>query len=131
MQRQFGLPWGPGQSGPGQGGQGGFPGVGPPQGPPPQGSPQGFPPGPPPGGGQDPSPDFQGFGGPSIQAVDPGAMFGCLYNFTRVRLNNGRRFWFYPVFIGRTSVAGYRWRPNRYSWEYFGIDTDRISSFRC
>ncbi|UOR13240.1 hypothetical protein [Halobacillus amylolyticus] len=67
MQRQFGLPWGPGQGGPGQGGQSGFPGFGPPQGPSPQGpqqgSPQGFPPGPPPGGGQDPSPDFQGFGG--------------------------------------------------------------------
>ena len=46
----------------------------------------------------------------SAFAVDPGAIRGCLYRFTFVWLNNGRSFWFYPTFVGRDSVAGYRWR---------------------
>ncbi len=134
MYRQLGFPWGSPGGGQGQGGPGGFPGLGPPPGRPPQGgtqgAPQNYPPGPPPGDIES-YPDAQGFSGPGVYAVDPGSMYGCLFRFTRVRLNNGRRFWFYPIFIGRTSVAGYRWRPNRFSWEYFGIDTDRISSFSC
>lgn len=133
---------------PGGGGQQGFP---PGQGGPPGGFPpgqggfppgQGGPPGPPPGqggfggGGQLPpppqSPPYgQQYGGPSVFAVDPGSMYRCLYRYTWVRLNNGRRFWFYPTFIGRTSVAGYRWRPRQYRWVYYGLDTDRIASFSC
>lgn len=67
---------------------------------------------------------------PNIQtfAVDPGAIRGCLFRFTYIWLNRDS-FWFYPVFIGRQSVAGYRWRRNR--WVYFGIDLDRIQSFQC
>jgi len=67
-------------------------------------------------------PNFQTF------AIDPGAIRGCLFRFTYVWLNR-ESFWFYPVFIGRQSVAGYRWRRNR--WVYFGIDLDRIQSFQC
>ncbi|MBU5466815.1 hypothetical protein KQI49_08210 [Virgibacillus sp. MSJ-26] len=67
-------------------------------------------------------PSFQTF------AIDPGAIRGCLYKFTYVWLNR-ESFWFYPVYIGRQSVAGYRWRRNR--WVYFGIDLDRIQSFQC
>ncbi|KGP71327.1 hypothetical protein [Pontibacillus yanchengensis] len=120
-QQQFGPPGPP----PGQGG-GGQPPFGPPSG---QG---GFgPPGPPPS-----SPPFgqgqqAGYGQPGLFAVDPGALRGCLYRYTWVRLNNGRAFWYYPTFIGRTSVAGYRWRRSQQRWVYFGIDTDRISSFSC
>lgn len=69
--------------------------------------------------------------GVSTFAVDPGSIRGCLYRYTFVRLNNGRGFWFYPTFVGRTSVAGYRWRPRQYRWEYFGIDLNRIRSFSC
>jgi hypothetical protein len=47
-----------------------------------------------------------------------------------VWLNNGNSFWFYPIFVGRNSVAGYRWR-RRYGWVYFGIDLNRIRSFQC
>ncbi|MFG6120219.1 hypothetical protein [Thalassobacillus sp. B23F22_16] len=140
---------GPGGGGfPGQGpggGPGGFPGG--PGGFP--GGPGGFPGGPggfpgPGGGGpgqtmQLPPPpsDVPQFGpqtyqgGPGVYAVDPGAFYRCLFRMTRVRLRNGQRFWFYPVFIGRQSVAGYRWRPRRRQWVYFGIDTDRIVSFQC
>lgn len=67
----------------------------------------------------------------STYAIDPGGIRGCLYRFTYIRLENGRRFWFYPVFVGRRSIAGYRWRPRQYRWQYFGIDLDEVSSFSC
>ncbi|MFG6149563.1 hypothetical protein [Halobacillus sp. B23F22_1] len=107
-----GGPFGPGGPGGGPGGPGGPPFGGSPQLPPPPSAP----------------PSGQS---PGLYAVDPGSLYGCLYRYTWMRLNNGRRFWFYPVFIGRTSVAGYRWRPNRRQWDYFGIDTNRIASFQC
>jgi hypothetical protein len=87
------------------------------------------------GGGQQsgppssPPPTFTPQESPSLFAVDPGAIRGCLFRFTFVWLNNGNSFWFYPTFVGRNSVAGYRWR--RFRWEYFGIDLNRIRSFRC
>ncbi|PAQ12961.1 hypothetical protein [Bacillus sp. FJAT-42315] len=62
-------------------------------------------------------------------AVDPGAIRGCLFRNTYVWLRNGRSFWFYPTFVGRTSVAGWRWRNWR--WTYYGTDLNRIRSFRC
>ncbi|QAS51730.1 hypothetical protein [Halobacillus litoralis] len=160
MDRQQGFPFGqiwPGQGppfggGPGQPPQGppfgGGPGQ-PPQGPPfgggpgqpPQGPPFGGgpgqpPQGPPPGGGpggQLPPPPTSP---PQAQnatlfAVDPGSLFGCLYRYTWIRLENGRSFWFYPTFIGRTSVAGYRWQRRQRQWIYTGFDTRHISSFQC
>lgn len=120
---------------------------------PPVGQPGGFPfpgggqhPGfPPPGGGQPggyPHPGGQQMGAPTSPppsfipqataeafAIDPGAIRRCLFRFTYVWLYNGRSFWFYPTFIGRNSVAGFRWRRNR--WEYYGTDLRRIRSFRC
>ncbi|WP_010098318.1 hypothetical protein [Ornithinibacillus scapharcae] len=142
-ERQFNLPgylWGqffgpqfpgggqqPGFTPPGQtGGFPGFPGGGFPGG--------GFPGQP--GGGQQqgaptsPPPSFT----PQQQqfqtfAVDPGAIRGCLFRFTYVWLANGNAFWYYPTFVGRNSVAGFRWRGNR--WVYFGIDLNRIASFQC
>lgn len=65
------------------------------------------------------------------QAVDPGAIRRCLNRVTQVRLENGQRFWFFPTFVGRNSVAGYRWRSRQRRWEYFGIDLDEIRSFSC
>ncbi len=62
-------------------------------------------------------------------AVDQGAMQGCLYRFTYVWLNNRQSFWFYPTFVGRRSVSGYRWTG--FMWVYFGIDLRRIESFQC
>ena len=61
-------------------------------------------------------------------AIDPGAIRGCLFRYTYIWLRRDS-FWFYPTFIGRESVAGWRWRGNR--WVYFGIDLDRIQSFQC
>ncbi|GGN55730.1 hypothetical protein [Oceanobacillus indicireducens] len=106
--------WPPGGPGVGPGGgPGGFPGqgqqqVGPPSAPPPNFTPQ--------------QSQFQTF------AVDPGGIRGCLFRFTYIWLRRDQ-FWFYPTFVGRNSIAGFRWRGNR--WVYFGIDLDRIQSFQC
>ena len=136
-QRQFNFPgflWnmmipGPPQSGPGFGPPGpggpGYPGWNSPGG--------NFPGG---GGGQQqsgpptgPPPSFTPTQS-QVQtfAIDPGAIRGCLFRYTYVWLRRDS-FWFYPTFIGRESVAGWRWRRNR--WVYFGIDLDRIQSFQC
>lgn len=69
--------------------------------------------------------------GASLYAVDPGGIRGCLYRYTYIRLNNGRRFWYYPTYVGRTSVAGWRWRPRQYRWVYYGIDLSQIRSYSC
>ncbi|NQX46540.1 collagen-like protein [Paenibacillus tritici] len=122
-----GIPGGPGGPGfpfPGGPGVPGFPG----------GGPGGFPgsPGGAPGGVQAPTappPQFV----PQMQAttfaVDPGGIRRCLFRNTYIWLNNGEQFWFYPVFVGRNSIAGFRW--NGLFWGYFGIDLSRISSFTC
>lgn len=126
-----------------------FPGFGPPGRPPmfPGGGPPFFGPGGPP---QTDGPPFFGPGGgpqtggppstpppafqpeqPQVQlfAIDPGAIQRCLFRFTFIWLDNGRSFWYFPTFVGRRSVAGFRWSGFR--WVYFGIDLDRISSFQC
>ena len=64
-------------------------------------------------------------------AVDPGAIRGCLHRFTFIWLSRRQGFWFYPVFVGRTSVAGYRWNNRRRRWEYTGIDLNNIDKFTC
>lgn len=141
-----GFPGGPG-GGPGQGGPGtpggfpgnpgGFPGSpggfpGGPGGFP--GSPGGFPgtPGGAPGGAQAPTsppPQFVPQMPISTFAVDPGAISRCLFRNTYVWLNNGEQFWLFPIFVGRTSVAGFRWFG--FFWSYFGVDLNRIRSFTC
>lgn len=133
----FGFPFPghnqPGQF-PGQGGQfPGFPGQSPGHGHgqfPGQGGQQpGFPGGPSASAPQSPPPSFTP-AQPQLQtkAIDPGAIRGCLYRFTYVWLNRDS-FWFYPIFVGRNSVAGFRW--SRFRWVYFGIDLNRIQSFQC
>ncbi|MTH53120.1 hypothetical protein GKZ89_06815 [Bacillus mangrovi] len=96
--------------------------------PPPGGFPggggQGQPPGPPPGFTP---PEQQA----AVFAVDPGGIRRCLYRNTYVWLNNGQQFWFYPTFVGRNSVAGFRWFPGFRQWGYFGIDLRQIRSFTC
>ena len=136
----------PGQGGPGfppgQGGPGFPPGQGFPGFPPGQGGP-GFPPGQggpgfPPGqqqGSQPPrtAPPSTTPTYPSTQlfAVDPGAIRGCLHRFTFVWLSRRQGFWFYPDFVGRRSVSGWRWRSRQRRWEYTGISLDSIDRFSC
>ncbi len=63
------------------------------------------------------------------QAVDPFAIRGCLYRYTYIWMKGGNRFWFWPVFVGRRSVSGFRWTGRR--WVYTGIDLNRIEMFTC
>ncbi|WP_156290340.1 hypothetical protein [Oceanobacillus salinisoli] len=151
-ERQYGLPWyllnqyfGPGGGYPGSAPGTGFPGT--PEGFPGAGPGAGFPGGGFPGAG--PGQQFPGVPGvgqqagpptspppsftpqqPQFQAlaVDPGGIRGCLFRFTYIWLRRSA-FWFYPTFVGRRSIAGYRWIGWR--WVYFGIDLDRIESFQC
>ncbi|WP_420848587.1 hypothetical protein [Paenibacillus oryzisoli] len=139
-----GFPGGPGgfPGGPGgfPGGPGGFPGG--PGGFP--GGPGGFPGGPgfpPPGpgtgqGGYQPptsAPPSQipqkPLKAPGVYAVDPGGISRCLFRFTYIWQSNGQQYWYFPVFVGRTSVSGFRWTG--FSWIFFGIDLRFIDSFTC
>ncbi len=65
----------------------------------------------------------------STLAIDPGAISGCLFRQTYIWPRNGPGFWFYPVFVGRTSVSGFRW--NGLFWMFSGFDLRNIQSFTC
>ncbi|MDY0407024.1 hypothetical protein P5G51_018255 [Virgibacillus sp. 179-BFC.A HS] len=96
---------------------GGFPGD-----PTHQGPSHGGPPNSPPPSFEPQQPPMQTF------AVDSGAIRMCRFRFTYIWLHR-ESFWFYPTFVGRNSIAGFRWHRNR--WVYFGIDLNRIVSFQC
>lgn len=141
-ERLFG-PWSPSQGGP-MGMPPGRPPGRPPFTPPGQGQ-HGGPPGPPPGRPPFTPPGQAQHGGPptapppsyiptqtqqiGLFAVDPGAIRRCLFRYTYVWLTNRQHFWFYPTFVGRRSISGYRW--NGFMWVYFGTDLRRIESFQC
>ena len=109
------------------GGPGGFPG-----------GPGGFPGGTggSPGGGQgggppsSPPPAYVPQEQATAFAVDPGGIRRCMFRYTYVWLIDGRSFWFYPVFLGRNSIAGWRWSRRR-GWVYYGMDLRQIRSFQC
>ncbi|MFC0189233.1 hypothetical protein ACFFJY_13095 [Fictibacillus aquaticus] len=127
------FPFFPGFGGGGQGGQGGqgsqFPS--PPPGGPPGGGGGMTPSGPPPSFIPQQSQAYQigGGGGPGVYAVDPGAVRPCLYQYVYIWLDNGTSFWAWLTFVGRRSVAGFRWTGRR--WMYFGVDTRSINAFIC
>jgi hypothetical protein len=108
---------GPGGKGPGGGGGGGMA---------PTSAPPGFTP------SQSQAYSFGGGGGGGqfgVYAVDPGAIRPCLYQFIYIWPSWGPGFWAWLTFVGRRSVAGFRWNGRR--WVYFGMDTRQISSFYC
>lgn len=53
----------------------------------------------------------------------------CINRFTYIWLVNGNNFWFYPTFVDRQFVFGFRWRRNR--WEFDRINRRRILFSRC
>lgn len=65
----------------------------------------------------------------SAFAVDPGAISGCLFRNTFVWPRFGFGFWFYPTFVGRNSVSGFRW--NGRTWMFTGISLRQIETFTC
>ena len=66
---------------------------------------------------------------PGLRAIDAGSVSRCLYSFTYLWLNNRQQFWFFPTFVGRRSMAGYRWMHN--NWVYMGFDLRMVDSFFC
>ncbi|SHJ76719.1 hypothetical protein [Paramaledivibacter caminithermalis] len=74
-------------------------------------------------------PSFTPQQSPTVMAVDPGSIRRCRFRFTYLWLKNRREFWAYLTFVGRRSVAGYRWIGFR--WVYFGTDLKNIESFIC
>lgn len=62
-------------------------------------------------------------------AVDPGGIRHCMFRFTYIWPNRGNGFWAFPTFLGRNSIAGFRW--NGFRWVYFGMDLNSIESFQC
>jgi hypothetical protein len=67
--------------------------------------------------------------GPTVYAVDPGAIRPCTFQFVYLWLTNGQQFWAWLVFVGPRSVAGFRW--TRFGWRYFGTDLRNIDTFVC
>lgn len=67
--------------------------------------------------------------GPQTMAVDSGAIRRCIYRNVYIWPRRGRGFWAWLTFVGRRSVAGFRWNGNR--WVYFGMDLREIQSFVC
>jgi hypothetical protein len=65
----------------------------------------------------------------SLLAVDPGGIRRCVFRNTYIWMNNGSQFWFFPVFVGPTSIAGFRWTG--LFWMYSGFDLRSIQSFTC
>ncbi|QXM05583.1 hypothetical protein [Crassaminicella indica] len=61
--------------------------------------------------------------------IDPGSIRRCKRKYTYIWLKNGDSFWFYPVYIGRKSISGYRWIG--FWWIYYGTDLKKIESFVC
>ncbi|MDR1537231.1 MAG: hypothetical protein LBU32_04415 [Clostridiales bacterium] len=92
------------------GGQGNFP----------ESSPQGKPSSPPPSRIPERSPV-------ALYKIDSGAIRGTLFHFTYLWLKNGVSFWFYPVYIGKNSMSGYRW--TRFGWAFAGIDLSWVEYF--
>ena len=126
---------------------------GPPGPPPPPPGQRPGPPGPPPPGQTPPPPGAMQpltappnftpempsqFGGPQERGqfiggeptlFHQGGIRRCLHRFAYMWLIGGDNFWFYPTFVGRNHVEGFRWRRNR--WVFERINIRRILFFRC
>ena len=62
-------------------------------------------------------------------AVDLREIRRCLNRFTFIWLRNGESFWFFPVFVSRDFVLGFRW--GRRGWDFTQINLRRILFFQC
>ena len=64
-----------------------------------------------------------------VLTVDPGALRGCLYRDTYIKLKNRSSFWYHPTYIDYLATTGYKW--NGFSWIPWGTDLDQIVTFQC
>jgi len=61
--------------------------------------------------------------------VDSGSIRMCRFKFAYIWPRRGSSFWMWVTYIGRRSIAGWRWDGRR--WFRFGMDLRDIRSFRC
>lgn len=68
---------------------------------------------------------------PPIPAWQNGArgISGCINRNTYIWLLGGNSFWFFPTFVGRQAVIGFRFRG--FGWIYQRIYLNNIRSFQC
>ncbi len=53
----------------------------------------------------------------------------CIYRNTFIWQRNGNSFWFFPVFVTRNVILGFRW--GRFGWMHSTINRDSILTFQC
>lgn len=76
------------------------------------------------------TPQKQQKNNPSLYKIDAGGIKGCLYHWVYIwPMNGGRGYWLFLTYVGRKSIAGYRFNGHRYV--YGGVDLDSIESFEC
>ncbi|MBK3496698.1 transporter [Viridibacillus sp. YIM B01967] len=63
--------------------------------------------------------------------VGPSGLRRCLFRNTYIWLNNGNSFWFFPTFVGRNTIIGFRWSRRRFGWVYHMINPNTVRSFQC
>lgn len=73
--------------------------------------------------------EFKPQAGIAPQAIDSGAIRRCRFRYVYIWPRYGRGFWAWLTYVGRRSIAGYRWNGRR--WVYFGMDLRMIESFYC
>ncbi|MCL2168764.1 MAG: hypothetical protein FWB74_01905 [Defluviitaleaceae bacterium] len=68
---------------------------------------------------------------PKAHLARPGhdAIQSCLYKNTYLWLNNHQQFWFFPTFIGKSSICGYK-RIND-DWQFMGFGIEMIEKLYC
>ena len=65
---------------------------------------------------------------PAMHGGTGGLRF-CLRRNTYIWLNNGDNFWFFPTFISRDTMFGFRWWG--FGWVFQRVNINRIHSFQC
>ncbi|AWE08511.1 hypothetical protein DCE79_14530 [Lysinibacillus sp. 2017] len=53
----------------------------------------------------------------------------CIYRNTFIWQRNGNSFWFFPTFVSRNVILGFRW--GRFGWTFSTINRDSILTFQC
>jgi len=69
------------------------------------------------------------FRGPGFPRRRPRDLRNCVNRFTFIWLVNGNSFWFFPIFVTREQVIGFRWR--RGVWVSDRINIRRIFFHQC
>ena len=59
----------------------------------------------------------------------PSGMRNCLFRNTYIWLRNGNSLWFFPTFVSRSIIVGYRW--SAFGWIYHVINPNSVRSYQC